>query len=116
MGGKRTIRQLALLAIQLEQWAQHPPNSAVEVTDHIRHAHQELFNLGKDIQALSHRLHSSKLEYLGIMLAASSFCKELSEQQKVEIEVSHAGIPRSLPKEISFLFVPGFTGSPAECG
>ncbi len=38
------------------------------------------------------------------MSAASSFCKELSEQQKVEIDFSHAGIPRSLPKEISLCF------------
>jgi signal transduction histidine kinase len=73
----------------------------VVVTDHIRRVSQEVSNLGKDIQALSHRLHSSKLEYLGLAAAASSFCKESSEQQKVEIEFSHAGIPRSLPKEIS---------------
>ncbi len=34
-------------------------------------------------------------------MAADGFCKELSEQQKVEIDFSHAGIPRGLPKEIS---------------
>lgn len=94
-------QRIALLAIELEQWAQQPSNSVVVVTDHIRRISQEVSNLGKDIQALSHRLHSSKLEYLGLAAAASSFCKESSEQQKVEIEFSHAGIPRSLPKEIS---------------
>ena len=35
------------------------------------------------------------------MAAAKSFCKELSEQQKVEIDFSHTAIPRSVPKEIS---------------
>ena len=35
------------------------------------------------------------------MAAAKSFCNELSEQQKVEIDFSHAAIPRSVPKEIS---------------
>ena len=94
-------QRIALLAIELEQWDQHPPSSEVEVHDHIRHVRQSLSDLGKDIQALSHRLHSSKLEYLGIVAAANGFCKELSEQQKVEIDFSHAGIPRSLPKEIS---------------
>jgi signal transduction histidine kinase len=34
-------------------------------------------------------------------VAAGSFCKELSEQQQVEIEFSQAGIPHSLPKEIA---------------
>jgi PAS domain S-box-containing protein len=94
-------QRLALLTVQLGQWADVPPNSGLEVTDHIRQVCQSLSELGKDIQALSHRLHSSKLEYLGVVAAANSFCKELAEQQKVEIDFSHGGIPHGLHKEIS---------------
>jgi len=65
-------QRIALVAVQLEQWAQHPPDSVVEVTDHIRHVRQDLSDLGKDVQALSHRLHSSKLEYLGLAVAAGA--------------------------------------------
>ena len=53
------------------------------------------------MQGLSHRLHSSKLEYLGLSTAANSFCKELSEHNRVQIKFSHAGIPRTLSKEVS---------------
>ena len=35
------------------------------------------------------------------MWAARSFCKELSDQQKVEIDFSHFNIARSLSREIS---------------
>lgn len=94
-------QRIALLAIELEQLKQNIPESAVGSHDHIGQIGQSLSDLGKDIQALSHRLHSSKIEYLGIAAAASSFCKELSEQQRVEIDFSHAGIPHSVPKEIS---------------
>jgi len=94
-------QQLALLTVQLGKWAQHPPNSTVKVTEHIRHVCKSFSELGSDIQALSHHLHSSKLEYLGLVAAANSYCKELSDQQKVEIDFSHAGIPPSLSKEIS---------------
>jgi PAS domain S-box-containing protein len=94
-------QRIALLALQLEQGYPGPPSSGVEVPDHIRQVCQQLFDLGKDIHALSHRLHSSQLETLGIVSAARGFCRELSEQKKVEIEFSHEGIPRSLPKEIS---------------
>ncbi len=94
-------QRMALLAIELDRWNQKPPPSAVEFHDHIHHAIQRLSDIAKDIQALSHRLHSSKLEYLGIVTAAKSFCNELSEQQKVEIDFSHTAIPRSVPKEIS---------------
>jgi signal transduction histidine kinase len=57
--------------------------------------------ISKDVQGLSHRLHSSKLEYLGLATAANSFCKELAGQSKVDVQFSHAGIPRSVPKEVS---------------
>ena len=94
-------QRMALLAIELDRWNQQLPPSAVEFHDHIHHAIERLSNIATDIQALSHRLHSSKLEYLGLVAAAKSFCKELSEQQKVEIDFSHTAIPRSVPKEIS---------------
>ena len=94
-------QQIALLAVELDQWVQRPSNSGVEITDHIHHVRQSLSDLGQDIQALSHRLHSSKLDYLGLAAAASGFCKELCQQQKVEIQFSHAGMPSSLPKDIS---------------
>jgi PAS domain S-box-containing protein len=94
-------QRMALLAIELDRWNQQLPPSAVELHDHIHHASQRISDIAADIQALSHRLHSSKLEYLGLVAAAKSFCKELSEQQKVEIDFSHAAIPRVVPKEIS---------------
>ena len=94
-------QRIALLSVNLEQWAQHPPSSGVEVRNHIGNVLQDLGDLAKDIQALSHRLHSSKLEYLGLALAAKGFCRELSEQKHVEIDFIHEGIPGSLPKEIS---------------
>jgi PAS domain S-box-containing protein len=86
-------QRIALLAIELEK--------SHENQDRVRHVGHGLHELGKDIQALSHRLHSSKLDYLGLAAAANSFCRELAEQQKIEIHFSHAGVPSDLPKEIS---------------
>lgn len=94
-------QKIALLAIELGKWDQHLPKSAVDAHDHIRRARHRLSEIGKDIQALSHRLHSSNLEYLGLAAAAGSFCKELSEQHRVEIDFSHTGIPRNVSQEIS---------------
>jgi signal transduction histidine kinase len=50
---------------------------------------------------LSHRLHSSKLQYLGLTAAAAGFCKEFSAQQGVEIDFQSEGIPEELSDEIS---------------
>jgi len=94
-------QRLALLAIELEQLNQHVPETAIHFRPHLQLARQRLFDIAKDVQALSHRLHSSKLEYLGITAAANSFCKEFSEQHKVRVDFRHSDIPRSLPAEVA---------------
>jgi PAS domain S-box-containing protein len=94
-------QRIAMLTIDLEEWNQQIPDSALDFHDRIGLFLQRLLDLAVDIQALSHRLHSSKLEYLGIAAAADGFCKELAEQQKVEINFSHTNIPDDVPKEIA---------------
>jgi PAS domain S-box-containing protein len=93
-------QRLALLAVELDRWNQHI-SSTPELSNQIRHAQERISQIARDVQGLSHRLHSSKLEYLGLATAANSFCKELSEQNKVEVQFKHAGIQRNLPKEVS---------------
>jgi signal transduction histidine kinase len=90
-----------VLAIELDQSRQNLPPSEFEIFGRIRKACKTLSDIGKDIQAISHRLHSSKLEYLGIIAAGSSLCRELSEQQKVKIDFQHSSVPHELPHEIS---------------
>ena len=60
-----------------------------------------MIDLGKDVFVISHRLYSSKLEYLGIAAAGAGFCKEISEQHKVEIDFNAEDLPEGMPYEIS---------------
>jgi PAS domain S-box-containing protein len=94
-------QRIALLAVELERCDHQAPGSVVDMHEYLPHARQRVSDLGKDIQALSHRLHSSKLEYLGLVTAAKSFCHELSEQRNVRIEFKHSDLPAAIPKEIS---------------
>jgi PAS domain S-box-containing protein len=93
-------QRLALLGVELDRWHQHVP-STPGLSEQVHHAQERISQIAKDVQGLSHRLHSSKLEYLGLATAANSFCKEFSEHSKVEVQFSHTGIPRTLPKEVS---------------
>jgi PAS domain S-box-containing protein len=93
-------QRIALLSVELERCDQQALSPAA-VHEFLRLACQRIFDLGKDVQALSHRLHSSKLEYLGLVTAAKSFCRELSEQRGVRIEFKHSDVPSTIPKEIS---------------
>jgi PAS domain S-box-containing protein len=94
-------QRMALVAVELDRCGRQVADSATIVRDHIRQASQLVSDVSEDIQALSHRLHSSKLEYLGLVTAAKTFCRDLSEQRHVRIEFKHSDIPAVLPKEIS---------------
>jgi signal transduction histidine kinase len=91
-------QRLALLAVELDRLTQH---ASEEVGAQVHHAQERIMQIARDVQSLSHRLHSSKLEYLGLVKAATSFCRELSEQSSVKINFKHADIPHTLPKELS---------------
>ena len=93
-------QRLALLSVELDRWLKDNPSKA-PVRDLVRRAQQRLTEVARDIQRLSHRLHSSKLEYLGLAKAAASFCREFAEQSNVEVTFRPDGIPRILSKEIS---------------
>jgi signal transduction histidine kinase len=45
-----------------------------------------MVELSNDVQALSHELHSSKLEYLGVVSGMRSWCKEFGERQNMVID------------------------------
>jgi len=92
-------QRLALLAISLDRWSHDA--STNEVTELVRHTRARITEIAQDVQGLSHRLHSSKLDYLSLVTATKSFCRELSERSTVEIVFEHAGIPHTLSKEVS---------------
>ncbi len=94
-------QRIALLAVNLEKLKQHFPASDGQMSCCINEVQGSVSDLGSDIQALSHRLHSSKLEYLGLAAACEGFCRELSRQQNVEIDFHSQDIPRELPQEIA---------------
>lgn len=94
-------QRLAMVAIILESTKQDLPASEVETNRQLQQATAKIGELGNDIQALSHRLYSSRLEYFGLELAASGFCSEMSERQNVKINFRYGDIPGDLSDQIS---------------
>jgi PAS domain S-box-containing protein len=94
-------QRIALLAVELQHRDQQASAPVTDVRQSLQSVRKRVYDLGEDVQALSHRLHSSKLEYLGFVTAAKSFCHEVSEQRNVQIEFNHSGVLGTIPKEIS---------------
>jgi PAS domain S-box-containing protein len=93
-------QRLALVSLSLEALTQSSA-SADELKQEIAEANKQVSDLATDVQALSHRLHSSKLAQLGLVGAAASFCRELSSRQDVQIEFRSEDVPIELPQDIS---------------
>ena len=91
-------QQIALLAVRLD--GLNLRVSAPELRREVGTVKQQVDDLGSDVQALSHRLHSSKLEHLGLASAAAGFCKESADLQNVQIDFHSENIPRDLSPEI----------------
>jgi len=89
-------QRLAMLAVKLEQ--QRDPS---EFQNRVQEFRQEVSQISENVQALSHELHSSKLEYLGVVAGIKSWCKEFGERHRMEIECS-SDVSSLLPLEIGF--------------
>jgi PAS domain S-box-containing protein len=94
-------QRLALLANSIALMGQDSPDSTPQTHNRVSEQLKRVQEISGDVQAMSHRLHSSKLKLLGIVAAAKGFCQEFSEQQKVEIDFIHTEIPPAVPEEIS---------------
>jgi PAS domain S-box-containing protein len=93
-------QRLALLAINLEQLLEDP----FAARGRIAELQKLTAEIAADIHSLSHELHSSQLQFLGIAAATKSFCQEFETQQKVEIDFRTDDVPTDLPPDISLCF------------
>jgi PAS domain S-box-containing protein len=94
-------QRLALLAIDLDQVRGHLPESDFELRARIGTIRERAAQIAADVQTMSHELHSSKLEYLGLFAAVKGFCKEFGELQKAKVDFESRDLPTSLSPEIS---------------
>jgi signal transduction histidine kinase len=93
-------QRLAMLSLELGQ-ADEPNGHDAAANTRIETIQQHCSEIARDVQALSHELHSSKLDYLGIVAALGSFCRELSQQQNLDVEFTYENVPNPLPGDIS---------------
>ena len=94
------VQRLTALSIRLHSLVRVAP-APTDVRREIVDVGKEVGNLAKDVQALSHRLHPARLEYLGIAAAAKALCHEISSHQGVEIDFSSDKVPDGLSRRIA---------------
>ena len=95
-------QRLALLAGNIADLpavpgSSHEPNR----TTKLKHLVSEI---AIDVQALSHELHSSKLEFLGLTAAIKGFCHDLAEQKNVAVDFVTGIADTRFPANLSLCF------------
>ena len=86
-------QQVAVLAIELHQLKTLFPEESSEGNERVNALWKRTHALSMDIQRLSHRLHSSKLDHLGIVAALSGLSGEFSGQNEIEIDFQYRQVP-----------------------
>jgi len=93
-------QKLALLAIDVGRVGllRTLPDDAAE---HIHAISQRADEIATVVHDLSHQLHPTTLEVLGLVSAIQSVCRDFGSQHDVGVEFTHQNVPADLPKDVA---------------
>jgi signal transduction histidine kinase len=91
-------QQVAALAIGLTRLERHLPDTNGARAE-LMSLDNRLNELSEHVRSMSHRLHSSTLEHVGLADALKLHCSELSEQKGIAVDFDICGNIESLPSD-----------------
>ena len=94
-------QRLALLGVRIGALKRHLPLSEEQLRERLRDLSDRTSDIANGIHAISHKLHSSQLDYLGLVSAVEGLCTEFASQQHVEVDFVHRDVPAALPQAVS---------------
>ena len=89
-------QRVAILALGLQSAEEATPAAFDDVRKQLRELLYSTMQLGDDLHTLSHRLHSSTIESLGLVPALTALCKEFTLQHGVRVDLTADEVPRSI--------------------
>ena len=93
---------MALLQLRLEQLGQGNTAGFSSKARQQLHSISEIVSeISSNIHDLSHQLHSSKLDTLGLTASVRGLCREFSEQHKLRVQFVDEDIPGPIPKDVT---------------
>src|SRR4026208_787627 len=79
----------------------HPPPPPPAIADALGHLRQRVSEISEDVHNLSHRLHSSTLDYLGLLPALQKLLTEFSSHHDIAVDLVHESGPARLPSDVA---------------
>jgi PAS domain S-box-containing protein len=94
-------QRIALLAIELDLLKKDIPGLSGDARNRMDSLQKHTQEIGSDIQALSHELHSAALDHLGIVLAMRGFCEGFGQKQKLRIDFHSTDLPSPVSPDVA---------------
>jgi PAS domain S-box-containing protein len=92
-------QRLAVLAIELESLYEEIGEKDAIALVQLRDLALQAHALGADLHSLSHRLHSSTLDSMGLVPALKGLCSEFRKHHDLEVSLVAENVPRKIPNE-----------------
>jgi PAS domain S-box-containing protein len=94
-------QRMAILAIELDLLKKDTPGLNGDALHRMDRLREQAREMGSDIQALSHELHSAALDHLGVSVAMRGFCEEFGQKQKLKIDFYSQKLPTPMSPAVS---------------
>lgn len=94
-------QRLALLAIEIQEFERSIASRLPDRRQDVRELWEMTAQISHDVQAVSHQLHSSQLQHLGLVSAIRALCQEFTKTGGVEAECSCSGTPVKIEEGVS---------------
>ena len=109
-------QRLALLSMEIEQ-ANRSSSGPVAVTKRsLEDIREHCSEIANDVQSLSHQLHSSKLDYLGVDVSDTIFLQRILQATRGKHRVHRQKCAQAAATKCFAVPVPNCPGSFAQCG
>ena len=94
-------QRMALLQIGLGQFEQGVPGLSSHDREQLHNIADVATKVSSSIHNLSHQLHPSLLDLLGLVPSVGGLCRELSDQHNLQVQFVHRGIPEQIPEDVA---------------
>ena len=94
-------QKIALLAFDTSGLLAMPFSSEDKIREQLFNLQRRIVELAQHVREISHKLHPSILEDLGLTAALNELCQEFSAREGIEVQLTQEAVPPAIPVEVA---------------